>query len=107
MGALRLSGKALAAKVGLSQNYVAKRLRDEAPFTLDDVERIIDVVDPHGDIDDFVVSAYRRHWEDALYDLEQFAPRKLRVVTEDEIDEAVASQKAAKDAPRWNEETEQ
>lgn len=107
MGALRLSGKALAAKVGLSQNYVAKRLRDEAPFTLDDVERIIDVVDPHGDIDDFVVSACRRHWEDALYDLEQVAPRKLRVVTEDEIDEAVASQKAAKDAPRWNEETEQ
>lgn len=31
----------------------------------------------------------------------------MRVVTEDEIDEAVASQKAAKDAPRWNEETEQ
>lgn len=32
------SGKVLAAKVGISQNYPAKRLRDETPFNVNDVE---------------------------------------------------------------------
>jgi hypothetical protein len=38
MGRQRLSGKTLAAKSGVSQNYLATRLRDEAPFTIDYVE---------------------------------------------------------------------
>jgi hypothetical protein len=37
LGAERRSGKWLAEQIGLSQNYVAKRLRDEAPFNLDDL----------------------------------------------------------------------
>jgi len=37
----RISAKALALAVGLTPAYVNKRLRDEAPFTLNDVELII------------------------------------------------------------------
>lgn len=44
MGRQRVSGIQLAAMTGISQNYVAKRLRDEAPFTLNDVERICEVL---------------------------------------------------------------
>ncbi len=35
-----VSGKSLAAMIGLSQNYVATRLRDEKAFTVNDVEAI-------------------------------------------------------------------
>lgn len=35
-----MTGQKLASEIGLSQNYVAKRLRDEAPFTLDDIDKI-------------------------------------------------------------------
>lgn len=41
LAAQRTSGKKLAETVGLSQNYIAKRLRDEAPFTIDDIELIV------------------------------------------------------------------
>mgnify|MGYP002335974813 CR=1 FL=1 len=44
MGRQRVSGIQLATLTGISQNYVAKRLRDEAPFTLNDVERICEVL---------------------------------------------------------------
>ena len=40
MGRQRLSGKALAAKHGVSQNYLATRLRDEAPFNINDLEQL-------------------------------------------------------------------
>lgn len=40
LAAGRQSGKWLAGQIGLSQNYVAKRLRDEAAFTLDDLAAI-------------------------------------------------------------------
>ena len=40
MGRRRVSGIQLASLTGISQNYIAKRLRDEAPFTLNDIERI-------------------------------------------------------------------
>lgn len=35
-----MSGAKLAAKTGLSQNYLSKRLRNELPFTLNDIDRI-------------------------------------------------------------------
>lgn len=35
---------ALARACGVSRNYLAKRLRDEAPFTLNDVEAICKVL---------------------------------------------------------------
>jgi transcriptional regulator with XRE-family HTH domain len=45
MGRQRKSGLQLAAATGLSQNYLAKRLRDEAPFTINDIEKICTVLD--------------------------------------------------------------
>jgi transcriptional regulator with XRE-family HTH domain len=35
---------ALATATGLSRNYLSKRLRDEVPFTLNDVEVICEVL---------------------------------------------------------------
>lgn len=35
-----VTASALAASTGLSRNYLGKRLRDESPFTLNDVEVI-------------------------------------------------------------------
>jgi transcriptional regulator with XRE-family HTH domain len=40
MDSREMSGAKLALASGLSQNYLAKRLRDELAFTLNDVERI-------------------------------------------------------------------
>jgi transcriptional regulator with XRE-family HTH domain len=36
----RITAKGLAISAGLSPSYVTKRLRDEAPFTLNDIEAI-------------------------------------------------------------------
>lgn len=36
----RLSGSQLAAKIGRSQSYISKRLRNEAAFSPDDMESI-------------------------------------------------------------------
>lgn len=50
MGRARMSGNQLATHTrrdgatGLSQNYISKRLRDEADFTLNDVEMICDIL---------------------------------------------------------------
>jgi transcriptional regulator with XRE-family HTH domain len=44
MGRHRVSGNQLAAMTGISQNYIAKRLRDEASFTVNDIERICDAL---------------------------------------------------------------
>jgi excisionase family DNA binding protein len=35
-----VSGLELAKRIGISQNYIAKRLRHEAPFTFNDIENI-------------------------------------------------------------------
>ena len=40
----RVSGSQLAAMIGRSQSYVAKRLRNEAAFTANDVEAICQVL---------------------------------------------------------------
>ena len=37
----RISAKQFALRVGLTPAYLNKRLRDDAPFTLNDVEKII------------------------------------------------------------------
>lgn len=44
MGKKRWSGARVAAATGLSQNYLSKRLRDELPFTLNDLDRIARVL---------------------------------------------------------------
>lgn len=41
----RITAKQLAISTGLSPTYVNKRLRDEAPFTLNDVEVICEKLD--------------------------------------------------------------
>jgi transcriptional regulator with XRE-family HTH domain len=48
MGERWFSGAKLAAKTGLSQNYLSKRLREELPFTLNDMTKIAEAleVDP-------------------------------------------------------------
>ena len=69
MGAKRISGKKLAELVGVSQNYLAKRLRDEAPLTLDDVASIAEVLDPTIGAQEFVQVAYDRQHEELWVDV--------------------------------------
>jgi DNA-binding phage protein len=40
MAQQRVTAQALAEKTGLSRSYLGKRLRDEVPFSLNDVEAI-------------------------------------------------------------------
>lgn len=40
MGKQWMSGAKLALASGLSQNYLSKRLRNELPFTLNDIDKI-------------------------------------------------------------------
>ena len=44
MARTRVSGAELARLIGVSQNYLSKRLRDEAPLTLNDTELICDAL---------------------------------------------------------------
>lgn len=60
IAAQRTSGKAVAAAVGVSQNYLAIRLRDEKPFTLDDVDRLMPVLGGD-DVEAFIAEAIARH----------------------------------------------
>jgi transcriptional regulator with XRE-family HTH domain len=41
MGARNLTQQQIAAALGRSQNYVSERLRDEKPFTLDDLDALV------------------------------------------------------------------
>lgn len=72
-----MTGKALAAEIGLSQNYVAKRLRDEAPFTLDDVEAIARVISDDGG-SELVAAAYERHVDQVDHLADVDAARETR-----------------------------
>lgn len=44
MSRRNLSGTRLAALAGMSQSYVSHRLRDQAPFTLNDIEAICEAL---------------------------------------------------------------
>lgn len=44
MGKKRFTGLQLSQTSKLSQNYLAKRLRDELPFTLNDIQKIADAL---------------------------------------------------------------
>jgi transcriptional regulator with XRE-family HTH domain len=44
MGRHRISGMQLASLTGKSQNYIATRLRDESPFTVNDIQTICDAL---------------------------------------------------------------
>ena len=57
-----ISGLKLAGLVGMSQNYIAKRLRDELPFTLDDVAAICTALDePFTELSKRATDALRDH----------------------------------------------
>lgn len=43
MGARQMTQSDLAAAIKRSQNYVSERLRDEKPFTIDDLDGILRV----------------------------------------------------------------
>jgi len=45
MGRARVSGNQLSKLTGMSQNYIATRLRDEAAFTISDIQRICDALE--------------------------------------------------------------
>lgn len=64
MAARRISGKQLAALAGMSQNYLATRLRDEKPFTLDDVEMLMDHLAENEEPADFMTRASSNHIEE-------------------------------------------
>lgn len=55
-----MTGQKLAHAIGLSQNYVAIRLRDEKPFTLDDLEKVADAL---GTDPEELMEASLRHLE--------------------------------------------
>jgi len=54
----RITAKQMAEDCGMSPNYLGKRLRDEASFTLNDIESICDALDE--DLRTFVDSAIDR-----------------------------------------------
>ena len=71
MAAIRMSGAQVAAKAGMSQNYFATRLRDEKPFTLDDLDKIVEVLFDHNlETHVFAAQAYDRNSEDIWMELE-------------------------------------
>lgn len=68
MGRLKMSGNQLAQAVGLSQNYVAIRLRDAKPFNLNDVHEIahalgIDVFEIMVRAENNLDQAYGEYWD--------------------------------------------
>lgn len=54
----------------MSQNYFATRLRDEKPFTLDDIDRIVAATFPDVDAHLFISQAVERNSEDVWMELE-------------------------------------
>lgn len=72
MAARRISGNWLASEAGMSQNYLATRLRDEKPFTLDDIERITRALDMDIDPQVFIVRAMDRNAEDVWMSAEGY-----------------------------------
>lgn len=69
MAAERITGRDLAQRAGFrSHNYLAVRLRDEKPFTLDDIERICTAFGE--DAAKFMARAEENHgeryWDEAL-----------------------------------------
>ena len=61
MAAVRITARDLAGRVGFSQNYLSIRLRDERPFTLDDLPRVIEALGYDGEVHEFIADATKRH----------------------------------------------
>ena len=89
MAAQRVSGKRLAERVGMSQNYFATRLRDEKPFTLDDIAAIARELDG-SDGHTFIVEANARHSDRVFAEDFMLAARD----TDDDVEAAEQQQEA-------------
>ena len=57
MGRQRLNGVQLAGKARMSRDYLGKRLRNEAPFTLNDIEAICKALGE--DLGEFLIVSVR------------------------------------------------
>lgn len=73
MAARRISGKQLAALAGMSQNYLATRLRDEKPFTVDDIEALKVHIADDEDLVPFLTRAYENQSDEVYYAMETLA----------------------------------
>lgn len=82
----RISGKVMAAKMGVSQNYLSKRLRDAAPFTFDDISLFMDCLDTDEDVIDFINSAYQNNSDRILGEmLSRYKARQKESVASDSL----------------------
>ena len=83
LAAQRTSGKKLAETVGLSQNYIAKRLRDEAPFTIDDIELIVEALNIEVGTARFIADADARQeeliWQSMMDESTKLSERARKV----------------------------
>lgn len=68
MAAQRITGRKMADLTGMSHSYLAKRLRDALPFTLDDLDRILGVWDEDGP--SFMEAAWNNHFERIAFEAE-------------------------------------
>lgn len=99
LAAERITGREFAARIGMSQNYFATRLRDEKSFTIDDVERIWEgFADDEQDVDTFISMAYKNHRE-RIWDLQDREQKKITKLPQrldhssyDEADEAARNE---------------
>ncbi len=107
MAVLRLSTNRMAQDLPHSQNYYAERMRDEKPFSIDDLALIAEIFNKqaagageHTPLD--IVLAAERHLEHletvAALGLMEEADRAPKAKTVDEV--IVKSPRARKPAPR-------
>lgn len=99
MAAQRITGRELADLAGFgSHNYVAKRLRDDLPFTMDDIERLSAFWSE--DAHQLIAAAYENHYERVYFEAEaamrsdaegRAARNGTPLVTLDELARYVAS----------------
>lgn len=86
MAAQRINGRTMAELTGMSHTYLAKRLRDALPFTLDDLDRILGVWEEDGA--EFMNAAWSNHFERIAFEAED--ARAEDAAPADDLDRARA-----------------
>lgn len=79
---------AMAAGFGPSHNYLAKRLRDAAPLTVDDVDALARFFGETGE--EFVARACSNHLADQLVEMEKAIASHLEA-KDQEVEEEIAA----------------
>ena len=67
LAARKLTAVGVAPSIGRSLNYVATRLRGDAPFTVDDVEGLLAGIDPSIDAATWILDASRQYKADYVW----------------------------------------